>query len=81
MVQVREKVTSFTLTKETQKYGEDIIDYVKRFQDRAVDCTESINESQLVEICIGGMLPDFEVHLINLKLGTFSALLESSYNL
>lgn len=79
--EVREKVTSITLTKEAQTHSEDIITYVKQFQDRAVDCTESIKESQLVEICISSMISDFQVHLINLKLATFSAFLESVYNL
>lgn len=51
--QVREKVTALMLKKEAYKHGEDIIDYVKRFQDHAVDCTEAVKESQLVEICIG----------------------------
>ncbi|KAI8535297.1 hypothetical protein RHMOL_Rhmol10G0163000 [Rhododendron molle] len=42
--QVREKVTALMLTKEAQKHGEDIIDYVKRFQDHIVDCTEAVKE-------------------------------------
>lgn len=34
-----------------------------------------------MEICIGRILDDFQILLINLKLGTFLALLESRYNL
>lgn len=66
--QVCKKVTVLMLKKEAQKHGEDIIDYVKRFQDRAVDCIEAVKESQLVEICIGWMLDDFQILVINLKL-------------
>lgn len=46
--QVREKVTVISLTKEIQTSGEDVVDYIKRFQDRAVDCTEFVKEGQLV---------------------------------
>lgn len=45
--QVREKVIVISLTKEIQTLGEDVVDYIKRFQDRAVDCTESVKEGQL----------------------------------
>ncbi|KAI8530124.1 hypothetical protein RHMOL_Rhmol11G0031200 [Rhododendron molle] len=79
--QVREKVTVISFTKETQTSGEDVVDYIKRFQDRAVDYTKSIKEIQLVEIRIGGMMDEFKMLLINLKLGTFFALLESAYNI
>ncbi|KAI8572937.1 hypothetical protein RHMOL_Rhmol01G0239900 [Rhododendron molle] len=77
----REKVTVISLTKEIQMSGEDVVDYIKRFQDRAVDCTESVKEGQLIEICIGGMINEFKMLLINLKLRTFFTLLESAYNL
>ncbi|KAI8530046.1 hypothetical protein RHMOL_Rhmol11G0024100 [Rhododendron molle] len=79
--EVRDKVTVISLMTETQNSGEDVVDYIRRFQDRAVDYTESVKEIQLVEICIGGMMDEFKMLLINLKLGTFSALLESAYNI
>ncbi|KAI8536025.1 hypothetical protein RHMOL_Rhmol10G0223200 [Rhododendron molle] len=79
--QLREKITVISLTKEIQTSGEDVVDYIKRFQYRAVDCTESVKEGQLVKICIGGMIDEFKMLLIILKLGTFSALLEFAYNL
>ncbi|XP_058180082.1 uncharacterized protein LOC131298621 [Rhododendron vialii] len=79
--QVLEKVTVISLTKEIQTGGEDVVNYIKRFQDYAVDCTESVKKMQLVEICIGGMMDECKMLLVNLKLGTFSALLESAYNI
>ena len=48
--QVAEKVTTLTLCKEKQQESEDILDYVKRFQDKAVDCNEVVEESYLVQI-------------------------------
>lgn len=79
--QVREKVTTFSLGRESQKRSEDIIDFIKRFQDRAVDCHEPVSEAHLVEICVDSLLREYRVHLINMKIPTFSGLLEAAYNL
>ncbi|XP_028104160.1 uncharacterized protein LOC114303224 [Camellia sinensis] len=43
--QVQEKVTTLTLGRDVQKEGEDILDYVKRFQDKAIDCHEPVDET------------------------------------
>ena len=48
--QVREKVTTLTLGRDVQKEGKDILDYVKRFQDKAIDCHEPVDEAYLVSI-------------------------------
>ncbi|KAH7838626.1 hypothetical protein Vadar_029247 [Vaccinium darrowii] len=63
--QTREKITSLSLVKETQGPSEDIIDYIWRFQDRAVDCLEPVEEEYLVEICTTGLLREYQPFLIN----------------
>jgi hypothetical protein len=70
-----------SLVKETQGPSEDIIDYIKRFQDRAVDCLEPVDEEYLVEICTSGLLRDYQPFLVNVKIQTFAALLEAAYKL
>ncbi|CAL5345640.1 unnamed protein product [Camellia sinensis] len=79
--QMAEKVTTLTLCKEKQREGEDILEYVKRFQDKAVDCHEAVEESYLVQICVEGTLNGYKMLLVNHKLPTFSALIEASRNI
>ncbi|CAL5386670.1 unnamed protein product [Camellia sinensis] len=79
--QVAEKVTTLTLCKEKQQESEDILDYVKRFQDKAVDCHEAVEESYLVQICLEGALSRYKMFLVNHKLPTFSALIEAARNI
>ncbi|XP_028082072.1 uncharacterized protein LOC114283459 [Camellia sinensis] len=79
--QVAEKVTTLTLCKEKQQESEDILDYVKRFQDKAVDCHEAVEESYLVQICLEGALSRYKMFLVNHKLPTFSALIEAAWNI
>ncbi|XP_028099923.1 uncharacterized protein LOC114299399 [Camellia sinensis] len=79
--QVAKKVTTLTLCKEKQREGEDILEYVKRFQDKAVDCHEAVEEGYLVQICVEGALNEYKMLLVNHKLPTFSALIEASRNI
>lgn len=79
--QVIEKITSLNLVNEKQKLTEDIIDFIKRFQDKAVQCHEPVPEKRLVEICLLGMIKEYKKHLINGKYQTFSALMEAAFNI
>ena len=62
---------------EVQRTDEDILEYMKRFQDRALDCHEKVDESYLVQICIEGIDPDYRVHLVNHHFLTFATLVEA----
>ncbi|XP_028059474.1 uncharacterized protein LOC114263174 [Camellia sinensis] len=79
--QVQEKVTTFTLGRDVQKEGEDILDYVKWFQDKAIDCHEPVDEAHLVSICVEGAIRNYKIFLVNHNLPTFSALIEATRNL
>ncbi|XP_028127091.1 uncharacterized protein LOC114323631 [Camellia sinensis] len=61
--QVQEKVTTLTLGRDVQKEGEDILDYVKWFQDKAIDCYEPVDEAYLVSICVKGVIRDYKIFL------------------
>ncbi|XP_028072144.1 uncharacterized protein LOC114274423 [Camellia sinensis] len=79
--QAAEKVTALTVCKEKQREGEDVLEYVKRFQDKAVDCHETVEESYLVQIYVEGALNGNKMLLVNHKLPTFLALIEASRNI
>ncbi|CAL5420724.1 unnamed protein product [Camellia sinensis] len=79
--QAAKKVTVLTLCKEKQREGEDILEYVKRFQDKAVDCHEAVEERYLAQICVEGALNGYKMLLVNHKLPTFLALIEASRNI
>ena len=67
-----EKVTTLMLLRENQRLGEDLIDHIKRFQDKAVDCHESVDEAYMERVFIDGTLRKFKKHLVNLNLATIS---------
>ncbi|CAL5379952.1 unnamed protein product [Camellia sinensis] len=79
--QVQEKVTTLTLGRDVQKEGEDILDSVKRFQDKAIDCHEPVDEAHLVNICVEGAIRDYKIFLVNHNLPTISTLIEAARNL
>ncbi|CAL5328382.1 unnamed protein product [Camellia sinensis] len=60
--------------------GEDILEYVKRFQDKVVHCHGAVQESYLVQICVEGALNGYKMLLFNHKLPIFSTLIEASRN-
>ncbi|XP_028118785.1 uncharacterized protein LOC114316318 [Camellia sinensis] len=74
--QVQEKVTTLTLGRDVQKEGEAMLDYVKRFQDKAIDCHEPMDKAYLVSICVEGAIRDYKIFLVNHNLLTFSAVIE-----
>ena len=79
--QVQEKVTTLTLGREVLQEGEDILDYVKRFQDKAIDCHEPVDEAHLVNICVEGAIRDYKIFLVNHNLPTILVLIETARNL
>ncbi|XP_028099009.1 uncharacterized protein LOC114298597 [Camellia sinensis] len=79
--QVQKKVTTLTLGRDVQKEGEDIMNYVKWFQDKAIDCHEPVDGAHLVSICVEGAIRNYKIFLVNHNLSTFSALIETARNL
>ena len=67
-----EKVTILMLMHENQQFVEDLINYIKRFQDKAVVCHEPMDEAYLVRVCVNENLHEFKKHMVNLNMSTFS---------
>jgi hypothetical protein len=75
---VKERVTLHTLHSVKQKAGEGLLDFIKQFQDLALDCYVNHEERELIEICINNMLPDYRAHLENLDIAQFAQLLQKA---
>ncbi|KAK9911759.1 hypothetical protein M0R45_035650 [Rubus argutus] len=72
-----ERVTISQLNATRQRSGENLIEFVRRFRDLALDCYDEKGEGALVEICIGNMLPEYRVYLENANIDTFSRLMDA----
>ena len=79
--QVAEKVTTLMLLCENQQFWEDLIDYIKRFQDKAVDYHEPVDQAYVVRAFVDGTLRVFKKYMVNLNVSTFMQLLEAKRNL
>jgi hypothetical protein len=75
---VEEKVTLLNLRSTKQLPGEDLLKYIHHFRDISLDCHVKYEESELVEVCIDNMLPEFRAHLENLDISQFAPLLQKA---
>ncbi|KAL4621642.1 hypothetical protein ACB092_06G244000 [Castanea dentata] len=73
-----EIVTLATLQATKQRSGEDLMEYIKRFRDKALDCNDHYEEKMLVEICMGNMIREYRVVLENLEISQFAQLLQKA---
>ena len=63
-----ETVMFATLQGTKQKNCKDLMEYIKRFRDIALDCYDHYEEKTLVEICMGNMIMEYIAILKNLKI-------------
>ncbi|GKU99724.1 hypothetical protein SLEP1_g12528 [Rubroshorea leprosula] len=70
-----ERITILDLYHTCQCVDEDLMVYVKRFRDLALDCYGSHVESFLVEICINNMFLEYHAILENIGISQFARLL------
>ena len=56
-----EMVTLATLQATKQRSGEDLLEYIKRFKDIALDCYDHCEEKTLVEMCMANMIREYKV--------------------
>ncbi|GLU03950.1 hypothetical protein SLE2022_211190 [Rubroshorea leprosula] len=66
--QSEERITILDLHNTCQCAGEDLMVYVKRFKDLALDYYDGHAESFLVEICINKMFPEYCAVLENIRI-------------
>ena len=63
-----ETITLATLQATKQRSGEDLMEYIKRFRDIALDCFDHCEEMILVEMCMTNMIREYRAVLENLKI-------------
>ena len=61
-------VTLATLQATKQRSGEDLMEYIKRFRDIALDCYDHYEERTLVEMCMTNMIREYRAILENLEI-------------
>ena len=67
-----ETITLATLQPTKQRNGEDLIVYIKRFKDIALDYYDHCEEMTLVEMCMTNMIKDYRAFLENLEISQFA---------
>ena len=65
-------ITLATLQETKQRSGEDLMEYIKRFKDIALDCYDHCEEKTLVEMCMGNMIREYRAVLENLEISQFA---------
>ena len=63
-----ETITIATLQATKQRNGEDLMEYIKRFRDTALDCYDHYKERTLVEMFMTNMIREYRVVLENLEI-------------
>ena len=63
-----ETVTLATLQATKQRNCEDLMEYIKRFRDIALNCYNRCEEKTLVEMCMINMIKEYRAVLENLKI-------------
>ena len=76
--QNEERTTIICLNNTKQRQGEDLVDFVKKFRDLALDCYEEQDEQALVDICVNNIITEYGVYLENLSINRFSKLIEAA---
>ena len=71
-------VTLEILQGNKQKNGEDLMEYIKRIKDIALNCYDHCEEKTLVEMCMGNMIIKYKAVLENLEISQFAQLLQKA---
>ena len=74
----KEAVTLATLQATKQRNGEDLMEFIKRFRDIALDCYDYCEEKTLVEICMTNMIKEYKAVSENLEISQFAQLLQKA---
>ena len=73
-----ETITLATLQATKKRNDEDLMEYIKRFKDIALDCYDHCEERTLVEMCMKNIIREYRVVLENLEIPQFAQLLQKS---
>ena len=61
-------MTLATLQCIKQRNGKDLLEYIKKFKDTALDCYDHYEERTLVEMCMGNMIIEYRAVHENLEI-------------
>ena len=61
-----DKITFQSFQRVRQRLGEDLVQFIKRFEDVSLDCYGDHEENELVETYISNILFDYRLNLENL---------------
>ena len=75
---LNEKLTLLDLQQERLGISKGLLDYIRRFRDLSLMCYDLVEEQRLVDICIAGMLYEYQPYLENLQIWSFIRLVEAS---
>ena len=75
---LEEKLTLSDLQHEKQRVSEGLLEYIRRFRDLSVLCYDLVEEERLVDVCIAGMLYEYQPYLENLQISSFMRLVEAA---
>ena len=74
----KDKVTFQNLQMVRQRSEEDLVQFIKMFENVSLDCYGDHEEKELVETCISNMLFDYRLNLENLCIMQFTDLLQKT---
>ena len=63
---LEEKLMLSDLQQEKQRVSEGLLEYICRFRDLSLLCYDPVEEERLVDVCIAGMLFEYQPYLENL---------------
>ena len=63
---LEEKLMLSDLQHEKQRVSEGLLEYICRFRDLSLLCYDPVEEERLVDVCIAGMLFEYQPYLENL---------------
>ena len=75
---LEEKLTLLDLQHEKQRVFEELLEYIRRFQDLSLLCYNPVEEERLVDVCIAGMLYEYRPYLKNLQISSFTRFVEAT---
>ena len=67
-----------TLQATKQRSSKDLMEYIERFRNIALDCYNHCKEKTLVEMCMGNMIMEYKAVLENLEISQFTQLLQKA---
>ena len=63
---------------EKQWVSEGLLEYIHRFRDLSLLCYGLMEEERLMNVCIAGILYEYQPYLENLQISTFIRLVEAT---